>query len=268
MKFKTFEITKREFLVSIIIACMMIVLGFFIDDKVQSKFLEDNERYYKATKTNNDKDLFDYAMETSAGDSLISGRFKSVDSVSIEELKGDYWFIERTEEKYTMHTRVVTTKDSKGHSHKYTETYWTWDYHDSIEKKCNKFNFMGKEFDAKVITNLSKERLALKKDIFKNNNLKIKGNYAYINNKRRYYYEVIPKEFNGTMYANLKNNTIANPADKNIKVFKGESIQNVLENNNFNTGFFKVVFWIIWILITTIIIYVFYYLKNDWLEDK
>ncbi len=33
-----------------------------------------------------------------------------------------------------MHTRVVTTKDSKGHSHKYTETYWTWDYHDSIEK--------------------------------------------------------------------------------------------------------------------------------------
>ncbi len=63
---------------------------------------------------------------------------------------------------------------------------------------------MGKEFDAKVITNLSKERLALKKDIFKNNNLKIKGNYAYINNKRRYYYEVIPKEFNGTMYANLK----------------------------------------------------------------
>ena len=115
MKFKTFEITKREFLVSIIIACMMIVLGFFIDDKVQSKFLEDNERYYKATKINNDKDLFDYAMETSAGDSLISGRFKSVDSVSIEELKGDYWFIERTEEKYTMHTRVVTTKDSKGH---------------------------------------------------------------------------------------------------------------------------------------------------------
>ncbi len=98
MKFKTFEITKREFLVSIIIACMMIVLGFFIDDKVQSKFLEDNERYYKATKINNDKDLFDYAMETSAGDSLISGRFKSVDSVSIEELKGDYWFIERTEE--------------------------------------------------------------------------------------------------------------------------------------------------------------------------
>ncbi|MCC0682726.1 hypothetical protein IC218_21100 [Clostridioides sp. ES-S-0005-03] len=268
MKFKTFEITKREFLVSIIIVCAMICLGFFIDDKVQSKFLEDNERYYKATKINNDKDLFDYAMKTSVGDSLISGEFKSVDSVSIEELKGDYWFIERTEEKYTMHTRVVTTKDSKGHSHKHTETYWTWDYYNSIEKKCSKFNFLDKEFDTKIITNLYKDRLSLSKNILKNKRLKIKGNYAYINNKRRYYYEVIPKEFNGTMYANLKNNTIVNPGNKNIEVFKNESIQNILENNNFNIGFFKVVFWIIWILVTTIIIYVFYYLKNDWLEDK
>ena len=120
--FGNFEITKREILVSVSIVAIMLLIGVLIAGKISDYQLDKNEKYNKAIKIES-QELFEYGMRTNAGNAFVYGDLKAVDTVTYPEIGGEYIYIEKVKERYTMHTRQVahtTTMNGKTH------TYYTF----------------------------------------------------------------------------------------------------------------------------------------------
>lgn len=129
MYWDDFEITKREVLASIAIIAMLLIVGLGISDKISDKIADKNEKYNKAIKIES-KELFDYGMRTDVGNAFVYGELKAVDPVTYPEINGEYMYVEKVKERYTMHTRTVTYTTGSGKNrmtHTRTEHYWTWD---------------------------------------------------------------------------------------------------------------------------------------------
>ena len=104
--FGNFEITKREMLASISIIAIMLLIGLLIAGKISDYQLDKNERYNKAVKIET-QELFEYGMRTNVGNAFVYGDLEAVDTVTYPEIGGEYMYIEKVKEKYTMHTRQV-----------------------------------------------------------------------------------------------------------------------------------------------------------------
>lgn len=241
-----FEITKREVIVSISILAIMLIFGFIISDKIDDYCQDQNAKYNKAFKISNDKDLFDYAMKTNVGNSFVEGELESVDKVNINDIPGDYMIIEKVKEKYTMHTRTVTTTVN-GKTRTRVETYWTWDRVGTETFKSKEINFLGNKFKSSKFNLPDTEYL---KTIEESSHI-------------RYKYYVLDPKFKATIFANLKENTITGD---NAKVFKDMNINETLEHVITESP--VVGFWIIWIFISAGVIFGFVYLENRWLNSN
>lgn len=123
--FGDFEITKREILASISIIAVMILFGILISSKISEHQMDKNEIYNKAVKIES-QEMFQYGMDINVGNAFVYGDLKAVDTVTCPEIGGEYMYVEKVKERYTMHTRTVTHTDCKGHSYTTTETYWTY----------------------------------------------------------------------------------------------------------------------------------------------
>ena len=129
------EITKREVFASIAIVAVMFVLGFVIGDKIQDRQNDVNAEYQKAVQIENNTELFQYGMSTNVGNAFVYGDLKAIDTVSFEEIGGEYLYVEKVEEHYNRHTRTVTktrTVNGKTQTYTTTEVYYSWDYHDRV----------------------------------------------------------------------------------------------------------------------------------------
>ena len=239
------EITKREIIASVSILAIMLIVGILIGSKINEYHQDENAKYNKAFKISKDKDLFDYAMKTNIGNTFVEGIIKAVDPVTYEDLEDGYMYIEKVKEEYTMHTRTVTTTDSKGKVHTKTETYWTWDEVYREDKLSNEITFLGKTFESSKFNLPSSAYIDT-----------VDGGYHI-----RYKYYGLDKEFKATIFGSLKNNTIEG---KNIDVYKDSTIEETIEELTSNTVI--IIFWIVWIIITGIVIYLFVALDNDWLN--
>lgn len=113
LDFGEFEITLREILASISIIAIMLLIGFVISGKISQNNIDANEKYNKAIKIDNDKDMFQYGMETNVGNAFVHGKLKTVDTVTFPEIGGEYMYVEKVEEHYNMHTQTYTTTDGK-----------------------------------------------------------------------------------------------------------------------------------------------------------
>lgn len=82
LDFGEFEITFREILASISIIAVMLLIGFVISGKISQSNIDANEKYNKAIKIENDKDMFQYGMETNVGNAFVHGKLKAVDLMS------------------------------------------------------------------------------------------------------------------------------------------------------------------------------------------
>lgn len=102
--FGNFEITKREILVSVSIVAIMLLIGVLIAGKISDYQLDKNEKYNKAIKIES-QELFEYGMRTNAGNAFVYGDLKAVDTVTYPGIGGEYIYIEKVKERYTMHTR-------------------------------------------------------------------------------------------------------------------------------------------------------------------
>lgn len=240
-----FEITKREIIASISMLAIMLIIGIFVGGKVDSYYQDQQAKYYKAFKIDKDKDLFTYAMKTNVGNAFVEGQLKAVDTVSHKDIKGNYLVLEQVKEEYTMHTRTVTTKDSKGKTHTKTETYWTWDRVGSETFKANEVTFLGVKFKS--------SQFDLPETSYIDT---VSGGYHV-----RYKYYGLEPSFNATIFANLRDNNIQ--GDK-IQVNMNETIQEVLDSYTYSIH--NVIFWSIWSVIIFLVIYLFVYLENDWLN--
>ena len=244
--FGNFEITKREILASISIIAVMILIGVLISSKISETQMDRNEIYNKAVKIEN-ADLFQYGMDTNVGNAFVYGDLKAVDTVTYPEIDGEYMYVEKVKEKYTMHTRTVTktrTVNGKTQSYTTTETYWTWDRLDSEDKKCNEVTFCGITFNVNKFDIPSPYHIDTIKE----------------SSHIRYKYYGVGTEFTGTIFTDLRNKTISN----NTNFYNGMNIEETVKHLQAGGG--EIIFWIFWILLTGGCVFGFFYIDNKWLE--
>ncbi len=240
------EITKREIIASISIIAILLILGVIISGKISENIMDSNELYNKAIKIE-DEELFRYGMGTNIGNAFVYGELEVLDPVTYPEIGGEYSYIEKVKEKYTMHTRTVTTTVN-GKNRTRTETYWTWDRVGSESLQSKKVRFLGVEFDYAQFISLDSKHIDTIKE----------------SSRIRYKYYGSPIKAIGTIFTTLQNNNIGN----DIKLYENMNIEETYEYLQDGFGLLFL-FWFAWILLITGVVYGFYYLDNDWLNiDK
>ena len=246
--FGDFSISKREILISIAIIAVMIIFGLMIHGSIENSIMLKNQEYNLALQIDNNKDMFEYGMSTNVGNAYVYGTLKCLDPVTYEEIGGEYSYIKKVKERYTMHTRTVTkTRTVNGKTQTYTEVeyYWTWDAIDSWSKHATKISFLDVEFDYGMI------------DFPPSYHIKTIKESSDI----RYVYSGAPIECVGTLYANLSNNTI-----NESSFYRNWSTE---ETHKYHTSSGALVwFWIGWTLLTGGLVFGFFYIDNRWLEDN
>lgn len=236
--FGDFEITKREIIASISIIAVMLLIGVLVSGKILEHQLDENEIYNKAIKIDN-TDLFQYGMDTNVGNAFVYGDLVAVDTVTYPEIGGEYMYIEKVKEKYTRHTRRV-----KSGKHYRTQVYWTWDRVGSEEKKCQEISFCGITFSSNKI------------DLPSENYIDTIKESSHI----RYKYYGIGTKYTGTIFTDLRNQTISD----NTKFYVDKNIEETVEYLESSGGL--IIFWIFWIVLICGCVFGFYYLDNKWLE--
>lgn len=237
------EITKREIIFSSIIIGVMLIIGLVLSDKISDSIVDRNEVYNKAIHIE-DNELFEYGMRTNVGNSFVYGDLIAVDPVSYPELEGEYLYVEKVKERYTQHTRTVTYKCGKTTCSK-VETYWTWDRVGSEEKKSDKVTFLDVEFDFNQFLVPTDEHLKTIKE----------------SSHVRYKYYVVPIKLTGTIFADLRDNSIG----ENVPIYENMMIEEAYDCSVTGVWGWLWLFWILWIIAIGGAVYGFCYLENDWL---
>lgn len=237
------EIKKREVIVSISILAIMLIIGVFIGNKISESQMDDNSKYNNAIKIE-DSELFKYGMSTNVGNAFVYGELKAIDRVSYDGVEGEYLQIEKVTERYTRHTRQVAHKSGKTTYHT-TETYYTWDTVNTESKQSKKVNFCDVEF------NTSQFKLPSDSYITTIN----------INSELRDKYYGVNSNLKGTIFAKLYDNNI--PESK-VDFYNDKTIEQALNSVTSNSKI--IIFWIVWIMVISGVIYGFYYLDNKWLD--
>lgn len=240
------EIKKREVIASVVIVALMFIIGFAIDEKIRLSLLENYQTYDTAAQID-DKELFEYGMETNVGYAFVYGELKTLDPVSYPEVEGEYSYIKKEEQKYRKHYKYVEEeyRDSKGkkHTRKKKKYYWTWDTMKTESKTATKISFLDVEFAYEKIPFPGSHQIEI-----------VKTGY----HKRNVYYGT-DTNFQGTIFTSLKENTI-----HETKFYQNQTISESIEN--LETGFEIIIFRIFWILLTVVLVIGFCYLDNKWLD--
>ena len=244
--FDGFTITKREIIASISIIAVMLLIGVLISSKISEHQMDKNEMYNKAVKIE-DGELFQYGMDTNVGNAFVYGDLEAVDTVTYPEIGGEYMYVEKIKERYTMHTRQVAhtrTVNGKTKTYYTTETYWTWDYAGSEDKTCKEISFLGHTFSSNKINLPSEEYI----------------DTIYESSHVRYKYYGVNTKYTGTIFTDLRDKTISD----NTRFYKNMTIDETVERLESGGGL--IIFWIVWIILIGLCVFGFYYIDNRWLE--
>ena len=239
------EVTVREIILSAAIVFVFLTIGLFISNKLNVSRLDAERRYNTALKIE-DENLFTYGMKTNVGDAFVYGPYKAVDTVSYPDIKGEYMYVEKIKEKYTRHTRQVAhtrTVNGKTSTYYTTETYWTWDRVDSETIHSKKIQFLNNVFDYGIIELPIEHYIDTVKE----------------SSHIRYVYYGVDKEHIGTIFTDLRDNTISE-----CKFYKNMNIEQTVEHlKSIN---WSILFWIFWVILIIAAVWGFVYLDNKWLE--
>lgn len=244
--FDGFTITKREIIASISIIAVMLLIGVLISSKISEHQMDKNEVYNKAVKIEDDE-LFQYGMDTNVGNAFVYGDLEAVDTVTYPEIGGEYMYVEKIKERYTMHTRQVAhtrTVNGKTQTYYTTEIYWTWDYAGSEDKTCKEISFLGHTFSSNKINLPSEEYI----------------DTIYESSHVRYKYYGVSTKHTGTIFTDLRDKTISD----NTRFYKNMTIDETVERLESGGGL--IIFWIVWIFLIGLCVFGFYYIDNRWLE--
>ena len=186
-------------------------------------------------------------MRTNIGNAFVAGTLKAVDPISLPEIGGEYSYIRKVKEEYTMHEMVVTDYDEDGEViGNHIETYYTWDEVGHEDHACSKITFLDNEFDYGTIPFPAREYLTTIKE----------------SNKVRYLYYVCETEYSGTIYAKLADETISD-----AKFIDEKGVNEAFEYMCSSSIVITIVFWILWVIMIGAAVYGFCYLDNRWIED-
>lgn len=267
------KVTKGEIIVCIIAFIIWTTVGIMISNQITYHTIDSNQRYYKALKFDQNREAFEYAMKTSSGEALVYGDFKTEVPISLPEMTDKFTAIKVVTERYNQHTRTVTEKDSEGNTHTHIETYEEWDTARTDYFYADKIFFLNREFDNSKFEFKNFQSIKLTSD---NTDIytKIRYNKLYDNNHigdsigdKRYSYYGVPIEFNATIFANLKDNSVFNPRgdDKKVDVFNGtiDEYMEHIENTKYTPN---IIFFIFWYIAYGVLAYFFVMQRNKWAD--
>lgn len=247
-------ITKREIIVSIAIISVMLIIGFIISGKITDYENDKNTEYQKALHIT-DSELFQYGMETNVGNAFVYGDIQAVDTVTFEEIGGEYLYVEKIEERYERHERKVTKKDKDGKEYTKTEVYYEWETESRESKHADEIEFCGIVFPYGKI-NFSEDKYI---DTIRGDREWSWKSGEFV--KVQYKYYGVSANHTGTIYTRLADNTISD----NSPFYENCTIEQALKSCAY--GGRNILFWIAWILFSSACVYGFCYLDNRWLED-
>lgn len=234
------EITKREIIASISIIAIMLLIGLLVSGKISEWRIDQNDKYNKAVKIEEETDLFQYGMDTNVGNAFVYGVLEAVDAVIYPEIGGEYMHVEKVKERYTMHTKRV-----KSGKRWVTKTYWTWDRVGSEELKCREVLFCGIIFESSKIELPSAEFIDTIKE----------------SSHVRYKYYGVGAEYTGTIFTELRDGTICDRSN----FYNGKTITETVDMLEYGMAC-QVLFWFVWVTLIVVCVYGFYYADNKWLE--
>lgn len=246
--FGKFQITKREIIASITIIAILFLIGYLISSFIKQNQIDMNEIYNKAIKIE-DTNLFEYGMKTNIGNAFVYGELKAVDAVTYPEINGQYMYIEKIKEQYTCHTRtIVKTKGTGKNKITYTDTefYWTWDKVSNENKKSNQLSFNGINFNSDKFIIPTKYYMTTIKES------------SYV----RYKYYVVNNSYMGTIFTDLRNNTISD----NTLFYENKNTRETYNMLIYDNFIILCIFWFFWIVLIGGCVFRFYYIDNKWLE--
>lgn len=241
--FADFEITKRELIGGVIIALGMNLVGIGISNGIADAVQNSNREYKQALKVET-QDMFEYGMATNVGNAFVYGEFAAVDTVGFDDIPGSYLYVRQELEEYTRHTREVEHTDSKGNKYTTTEIYYSWDTVSHKDKHANFITFLGVRFDYQKIVRPMAHYI----------------DTVYVSSDVRYVYYGVDSKHTGSIYCKLADNTIPD----HTTFHEGKTNEELLKS--FCESPAVVLFWIGWTILTGIIIFIFVYMENDWLE--
>lgn len=222
------EITGREIILAIIAFVILTAVGLFISNGVYDKSQENNDKYFKALKVDNDSDTFQYAINTQVGKTLAEGEVKTVDPIKVDGLKGSYFALVRDTERYTQHTRQVSYKCGKRTCYR-TETYWTWDVINSDTYMSKKAKFLGGEYASEDLNAVNNSYISTVSAGF----------------HLRYKYYGTPAKFKGVLYTDTKNSKL------NDSYFHhGAELKPLMEKKEKEAEKDAIIFLIVWEIIS------------------
>lgn len=245
IKFSSFEITFREIIASVAIISVMLIIGTLITNQMTQTRLDMNEVYNKAVKIETDE-LFQYGMRTNIGDAFVSGKLSAVNPVSYPEIEGEYLYLEKVKERYTMHTRTVAhTQTVNGRTQTYytTETYWTWDRVGTENRHSEQIYFNNVIFDYEKIECPASSYIDTIQE----------------SSHIRYKYYGTGTDFEGTIFTTLKDDTISDHS----RFYEGKTTEEAYELMLHKD--WTILFWFVWVILTSGLVIGFYYAENNWL---
>lgn len=129
-------------------------------------------------------------------------------------------------------------------THTRTEVYWTWDNIGNDSKHTQSITFLGESF--------SYDRF----DFSSHHIDTVSAGYHL----RHVYYGVSSK-MKGTIFTKLKDGTISENS-----VFSETALKDTVDSYMTDINTVNIIFWIVWFIVTALIIFAFYYIDNRWLE--
>ena len=218
----------------------MTLFGLIIHGNMNDDLMNKYQKYNTALHIDSDANMFAYGMQTDIGDAFVYGELKALDTVTYPEIGGSYSYVKKVKEVYTRHTRTYTVNGKTR-----TSVYYSWDAVDSESIHCDKISFLDIEFDYGMIDFPSPYYI---------DTINESGTVRYV-----YYGNDL--SYAGSMYAVLADETISE-----TEFYNGQTIDEAIDG--LESGWQIKVFWIIWVVITGVLVGVFYYIDNKWLEDR
>lgn len=230
----------------------MIGLGIWLSNPIVTSVTDKALKTISAIQVK-DSTKFDYIRRTNVGDFLGEGELIAAEPVSIEDIQGTYGKIVKHKEEYREHTRTVTETDSKGNVHTHTETYWEWDVVKTWEWESPNVVFLGQNFTTKQIHYKWNTKYQET----------IKPKVGFFETEIRYKYYTAPITDYGVLFGIADNKSY-----NDLKFKSGQSIAKIVENAQNNINSAPIVFWVLWIMLTVGLVFLFYYAENNWLYDE
>lgn len=256
------KVTKREIIASVFIVSLLLTLGMFISGKIQNSVDTKNEALTLAVQISTPGE-FSRAMRTNLGRTLSYGTLEGVDLVSVPELNGSYLYIKKVREKYTMHTETYTVTDSNGNTQVRTRTYWSWDHAGFEDAASSRLTFLGQTFATDKFELNNTHTLSLDDELLADEcPYRRRGNYLYRGSDIRYYYQVVPTAFAGTVDAVLQDGAISGHASVSPNMTPEEVVERAMKWANVPI----IIFWTVWLGATIGAVVLFVYFDNRWLE--